>query len=82
MFLHLSMSYSSIFTFLALSFIICAILFFLTYFFSRKERSFKKTVAYECGFDSFSNQLNFDVHFYLVALLFLIFDVEIIFLYP
>jgi NADH-quinone oxidoreductase subunit A len=67
---------------LALSVIICFGLFFLTYLLSKKERSFKKTVAYECGFDSFSNQLNFDIHFYLVALLFLIFDVEIIFLYP
>lgn len=42
-----------------------------------------KLAAYECGFDAFSDaRSKFDVRFYLVALLFIIFDLEIAFLFP
>jgi NADH-quinone oxidoreductase subunit A len=42
-----------------------------------------KLSAYECGFDAFSDARNkFDVRFYLVAILFIIFDLEIAFLFP
>ena len=42
-----------------------------------------KLAAYECGFDAFSDARNkFDVRFYLVAILFIIFDLEIAFLFP
>jgi NADH-quinone oxidoreductase subunit A len=42
-----------------------------------------KLSAYECGFDTFSESRNqFDVRFYLVALLFIIFDLEVAFLFP
>lgn len=42
-----------------------------------------KIVAYECGFDAieYANK-QMDVRFYLVAILFIIFDVEIVFMYP
>jgi NADH:ubiquinone oxidoreductase subunit 3 (subunit A) len=43
----------------------------------------EKTSAYECGFEPFEDARNrFDVRFYLVAILFLIFDVEVAFLFP
>ncbi|MDH5722406.1 MAG: NADH-quinone oxidoreductase subunit A [Alphaproteobacteria bacterium] len=43
----------------------------------------EKNAAYECGFDAFSDARNkFDVRFYLVTLLFIIFDLEIAFLFP
>lgn len=43
----------------------------------------EKNAAYECGFDAFSDARNkFDVRFYLVCLLFIIFDLEIAFLFP
>lgn len=43
----------------------------------------EKLSAYECGFDAFSDSRNkFDVRFYLVCLLFIIFDLEIAFLFP
>lgn len=43
----------------------------------------EKLSAYECGFDAFSDARNrFDVRFYLVAILFIIFDLEIAFLFP
>jgi len=42
-----------------------------------------KLSAYECGFDPFSDARNrFDVRFYLVSILFIIFDLEIAFLFP
>ena len=43
----------------------------------------EKTSAYECGFEAFSDSRHkFDVRFYLVAILFIIFDLEIAFLFP
>ena len=43
----------------------------------------EKLSAYECGFDAFMDaRVKFDVRFYLVTLLFIIFDLEIAFLFP
>ena len=43
----------------------------------------EKMAAYECGFDAFDDsRRQFDVRFYLVAILFIIFDLEIAFLFP
>ncbi len=43
----------------------------------------EKVSAYECGFEPFSDaRMKFDVRFYLVAILFIIFDLEIAFLFP
>ena len=43
----------------------------------------EKLSAYECGFDAFSDsRIQFDVRFYLVAILFIIFDLEIAYLFP
>lgn len=45
--------------------------------------STEKTSAYECGFEPFEDaRSRFDVRFYLVALLFIIFDLEVAFLFP
>ena len=43
----------------------------------------EKLSAYECGFEPFNDsRMEFDVRFYLVAILFIIFDLEIAFLFP
>ena len=43
----------------------------------------EKLSAYECGFNAFSDaRMKFDVRFYLVSLLFIIFDLEVAFLFP
>jgi NADH-quinone oxidoreductase subunit A len=43
----------------------------------------EKTSAYECGFNAFDDaRMKFDVKFYLVAILFIIFDLEVAFLFP
>ena len=50
---------------------------------SKSRPDAEKLSAYECGFDPFENaRTRFDVRFYLVAILFIIFDLEIAFLFP
>ena len=56
---------------------------FLNFIFSPKNPDPEKLSAYECGFEPFEDsRLEFDVRFYLVAILFIIFDLEIAFLFP
>ena len=70
-----------IFLFIALSLSIGFIL--LNFLFSPNNPDPEKLSAYECGFEAFSNsRIEFDVRFYLVAILFIIFDLEIAFLFP
>ncbi len=53
-------------------------------FFAGKQRPYtEKLSAFECGFDAFSDTRGqFDVRFYLVAILFTIFDLEVAFIFP
>ena len=70
-----------IFIFVALA---LSIGFIVLYFlFSPKNPDPEKLSAYECGFEAFSDsRMEFDIRFYLVAILFIIFDLEIAFLFP
>jgi NADH:ubiquinone oxidoreductase subunit 3 (subunit A) len=55
----------------------------LARFIAPKKPGFSKQSAYECGLESQGNPwVQMKVHYYLYALLFVIFDVEVIFLYP
>ncbi len=48
-----------------------------------KRPSAEKLSAYECGFNAFEDsRMQFDVRYYLVAILFIVFDLEIAFVYP
>lgn len=79
----LLLNYYTIFLFLLFSCILSFIIFALSYSVSVKEDDGEKLTAYECGFNPFNDSRNeFDVRFYIVAILFLIFDLEISFLYP
>ncbi len=50
---------------------------------SPKNPDPEKLSAYECGFEAFNDsRVKFDIRFYLVAILFIIFDLEIAFLFP
>jgi NADH-quinone oxidoreductase subunit A len=50
---------------------------------ARKHGDADKVSAYECGFDAFEDtRARFDVRYYLVAILFIVFDLEIAFLFP
>jgi NADH-quinone oxidoreductase subunit A len=51
--------------------------------FSRHPGDREKLSAYECGFDAFEDsRMKFDVRYYLVAILFIVFDLEVVFLFP
>ena len=55
----------------------------LNFLLSPKKPDPEKLSAYECGFEPFQDsRMEFDVRFYLVAILFIIFDLEIAFLFP
>ena len=70
-----------IFIFIALSLSVGFIV--LNFLFSPKNPDPEKLSAYECGFEAFGDsRMEFDVRFYLVAILFIIFDLEIAFLFP
>ena len=50
---------------------------------TRTKNDPEKLSAYECGFVAFEDaRMNFDVRYYLVAILFIVFDLEIAFLFP
>ena len=69
--------------FLVLSFIISCVVFFLSYFLVFQNYDTEKMSIYECGFQPFEDSRSkFDIKFYLVAILFIIFDLEISFLFP
>ena len=75
--------YMSIIIFLFIAIVLSCGFVVLNYLFSPKNPDAEKLSAYECGFEAFSDsRMEFDVRFYLVAILFIIFDLEIAFLFP
>jgi NADH-quinone oxidoreductase subunit A len=75
--------YLTIFIALILAIILALVVFFLSYILVLRQSDTEKLSAYECGFDPFSDaRTRFDVRFYLVAILFIIFDLEIVYLFP
>jgi len=75
--------YSTIFLYLIISGIIVSLILTLAYSFIKKTSYVEKLIPYECGFEPYEDTRNiFNVQFYLVALLFLIFDLESLYVYP
>ena len=75
--------YLSIILFLIIALGLSGTFIALNFFLSPKNPDPEKLSAYECGFESFEDsRMEFDVRFYLVAILFIIFDLEIAFLFP
>jgi NADH-quinone oxidoreductase subunit A len=65
----------------ALGFVVTTI--FATHFLGPKRKSKKKLDPFECGIESTGNaRVPFSVRYFLVAILFVLFDVEVIFMYP
>jgi NADH-quinone oxidoreductase subunit A len=59
------------------------ILFFASFFFVYQKPLNEKISSYECGFNPFWDARNkFEIRYYLVAILFIIFDLELLFLFP
>jgi len=66
-----------------ISLIISVGLMILTFWGYRTKIDLEKTSIYECGFTPYAQpRSTFDIKFYLVSLLFIVFDVEILFLFP
>ena len=77
------LNYLLIFIFLIFSIVLSTIIFFLSYVLSSKLDDAEKLTIYECGFNPFvDSRTEFDVKFYIIAILFIIFDLEIFFLFP
>ena len=77
------LEYSVVFIFLIISVVLSFIIFFLSFFIANQIGGTEKLSAYECGFEPFEDARNtFDVRFYVIALMFIIFDLEIAFLFP
>jgi len=75
--------YFSIFLFLIIAILLSFLIFGLSYLLSVQTPDTEKLSAYECGFDPYEDgRHTFDVRFYLVAILFIIFDIEAMFLFP
>ena len=75
--------YLSIIIFLIIAIILSTGFIIVNFAFSPKNPDPEKLSAYECGFEAFNDsRMEFDVRFYLVAILFIIFDLEIAFLFP
>lgn len=67
----------------AFSVLLSSIIIFLSYRFSMYIPDIEKVSAYECGFDPYEDARNvFDIRFYLVAILFIIFDLEAVYFFP
>ena len=77
------LTYFSLSIWIALNVVISAIILGLSFILAIQNPDPEKTSAYECGFEPFEDARNkFDVRFYIVAILFLIFDIEVAFLFP
>ncbi len=75
--------YILVFFFFILVLAIGIILYALSYLFVQKNSDLEKKSIYECGFEPFIDTRGvFEVKFYLVAILFVIFDLEVTFLFP
>jgi NADH-quinone oxidoreductase subunit A len=69
--------------FMAVAFVIALGLLLVPFFIAYKQPDPEKLSAYECGFNAFDDaRMKFDVRFYLVSILFIIFDLEVSFLFP
>lgn len=76
-------AYLPIIIFIIIATVVSTIVIAIPSFFATHKADENKDSPYECGFEAFDEARNeFDVRFYLVAILFVIFDLEIMFLFP
>lgn len=81
--IFLKKEYFLIFSFLFLAFFLSILILIFSYLLVIQKPETEKLSSYECGFEPYEDaRHHFDVKFYLVAIIFIIFDIEVIFLYP
>jgi NADH-quinone oxidoreductase subunit A len=75
--------YFPILVFLAIAGALAVAMIAASFVLARQRPDSEKLSPYECGFDPFEDaRVRFDVRYYLVAILFIIFDLEVAFLFP
>ena len=75
--------YLGIFLYFIIATLLAIVLLGISFVLATRKPDPEKVSAYECGFDPFDDaRSRFDVQFYLVAFLFIIFDLEVTFLFP
>lgn len=75
--------YFPVLVFILIALVLGAVLLGVGSLLSKHSPSVHKNAPYECGFDAFENtHMPFDVRFYLVAILFILFDLETAFFFP
>jgi NADH-quinone oxidoreductase subunit A len=80
---ELLLDYLPLVIFIAVAAGISLALLIVPFIVAYKQPDPEKLSAYECGFNAFDDaRMKFDVRFYLVAILFIIFDLEVTFLFP
>ena len=80
---HLLAEYLPILIFIGIAVGLSAAIVIASLVLARQNPDTEKLSAYECGFPAFEDaRIKFDVRFYLVAILFIIFDLEVAFLFP
>ena len=77
------LEYLPILIFLVFALILSTIMLGIGFTFGPNNPDVDKNSPYECGFEAFDDsRMKFDIRYYLVAILFIIFDLEIAFLFP
>ena len=80
---QLLLGYLPLVVFIGVALVIGIALLLSSFLLAYKQPDPEKLSAYECGFNAFDDaRMKFDVRFYLVAILFIIFDLEVSFLFP
>lgn len=80
---ELLLDYLPLVVFIAVALVIGVVLLVVPFMVAYQQPNPEKLSAYECGFNAFDDaRMKFDVRFYLVAILFIIFDLEVAFLFP
>lgn len=75
--------YLNIFVYLLFAIVLTILIIGASYFLAKQNPDAEKLSAYECGFEPYENARHtFDVKFCVIAILFIIFDIEIMFLLP
>ncbi len=81
--IEIATGYFPILVFMGLALVLSFVFMAASNIVSEQKPDSEKLSAYECGFEAFDDaRTRFDVRFYLVAILFIIFDLEVAFLFP
>lgn len=76
-------SYLPVVIFIGVAAVVCGALVVAPFVIAYRSPDPEKLSAYECGFNAFDDaRMKFDIRFYLVSILFIIFDLEVAFLFP